>query len=101
VRRYSDFAVLYRTNAQSRSIEEQFLRFGIPYKIYGGVRFYDRKEVKDIVAYLRAIYQPEDRASFERIVNIPARAIGERSVERFHEWREGNGYSIAQALDKV
>ncbi len=101
VRRFSDFAVLYRTNAQSRSIEEQFLRFGIPYKIYGGVRFYDRKEVKDIVAYLRVIYQPEDRASFERIVNIPARAIGERSLEKFHEWRENHGYGIENALERA
>ena len=70
-RKYRDFAVLYRTNAQSRSIEESFIRFGLPYRVVGGQRFYDRKEIKDVIAYLRLIYQPEDRISFDRIVNIP------------------------------
>src|SRR3989344_5044084 len=75
-RNFADFAVLYRTNAQSRAIEEVLLQYGIPYRIVGSVRFYERKEVKDILAYLRLIYQPEDTASFERIVNVPPRGIG-------------------------
>jgi len=100
-RSYKDFAVLYRTNAQSRAIEEVFVHYGIPYRIVGGVRFYDRKEVKDILAYLRLIYQPEDTASFERIVNVPARGIGAKSLLSFHDWRFQNGYSLAEALAKA
>lgn len=69
---YRDYAVLYRTNAQSRSIEEAFVHYGIPYRVVGGVRFYDRKEIKDVIAYLRLIFQPEDLVSFERVVNVPA-----------------------------
>ena len=80
---YQDYAVLYRTNAQSRPIEEAFIRYGIPYHIVGGVRFYDRKEIKDILAYLRVIYQPEDRISLERIINTPARGIGPKSLSSF------------------
>jgi len=85
-RKYSDYAVLYRTNAQSRAIEEMFVRFGVPYRIVGGVRFYDRKEVKDIIAYLRLIYQPEDRVSFERIANVPTRGLGPKSLDVFNVW---------------
>ncbi len=99
VRSYNDFAVLYRTNAQSRGIEEQFVRFGLPYKIVGGVRFYDRAEVKDIMAYLRLIYQPEDIVSFRRIVNIPTRSIGAKSIESFLDWRVENGYTLQQAME--
>ena len=80
---YSDHAVLYRTNAQSRPVEEAFIRYGIPYQIVGGVRFYERKEIKDILAYLRLIYQPEDRVSLERIINVPARGIGPKSLGLF------------------
>ncbi len=97
-RRFSDFAVLYRTNAQSRSLEEALIQYGIPYRIVGGVRFYDRKEIKDLVAYLRLIYQPEDRISFERIVNVPTRGIGVRSLQKFYEWYEGLGMSLNDAL---
>ncbi|HSE29367.1 MAG TPA: UvrD-helicase domain-containing protein [Candidatus Saccharimonadales bacterium] len=86
-RRFKDFAVLYRTNAQSRSIEESFIRYGIPYRIVGGVRFYDRKEIKDIIAFMRLIYQPADRASFLRIVNVPSRGLGNISVQRFLDWK--------------
>ncbi|MEM6997523.1 MAG: UvrD-helicase domain-containing protein [Patescibacteria group bacterium] len=100
-RTYSDFAVLYRTNAQSRSIEEQFVRYGVPYRIFGGVRFYDRKEVKDIMAYLRLIYQPEDRVSFERIINTPSRGIGTKSVENFYAWMATEGLSLSGALDRI
>ena len=75
-RHYQDIAVFYRTNSQSRSLEEQLIRQAIPYRIYGGTRFYDRKEVKDLLAYLRLIYQPDDRLSFDRIVNVPLRGLG-------------------------
>lgn len=99
--RYRDYAVLYRTNAQSRSVEEAFVRYGIPYRVVGGVRFYDRKEIKDILAYLRLIFQPEDRVSFERIVNVPARGIGARSLENFFAWQRLNGYLLHQALTEA
>ena len=100
-RQLSDFAVLYRTNAQSRSLEEQFVRLGVPYKIFGGVRFYDRAEIKDIIAYLRLIYQPEDKASFVRIVNTPPRGVGKTSLERFNYWRESKDLSLNEALVKL
>lgn len=100
-RHYRDYAVLYRTNAQSRSIEEAFVHMGIPYRVVGGVRFYDRKEIKDIMAYLRIIFQPEDRVSFERIVNVPARGVGTKSVQNFFEWQGANGFSLYDALTRV
>lgn len=101
VRGYKDFAVLYRTNAQSRALEEVFVHYGLPYRIVGGVRFYDRKEVKDIMAYLRLIYQPEDIVSLERVVNVPARGVGDKSLSNFYDWRLRNGYSLEQALAQV
>jgi DNA helicase-2/ATP-dependent DNA helicase PcrA len=97
-RRFSDFAVLYRTNAQSRSVEETFIQYGIPYRIVGGVRFYDRKEIKDLIAYLRLIYQPEDRISFERVVNLPTRGVGAKSIQNFYEWYESLGMPLSEAL---
>ncbi len=100
-RRFQDFAVLYRTNAQSRSLEEALVRYGVPYRIVGGQRFYDRKEIKDVMAYLRLLYQPEDRVSFERIVNVPTRGIGTKSIEKFYEWRQANKFNLEQALEKV
>ncbi len=100
-RSFKDFAVLYRTNAQSRSIEEAFIQYGIPYRIVGGQRFYDRKEIKDIVAYLRLIYQPDDRVSFERIVNVPARGVGAKSLLNFFEWQTAENLSLSQALMEV
>lgn len=100
-RRYSDFAILYRTNAQSRSIEETFVRYNIPYRIVGGTRFYDRKEIKDLVAYLRLIYQPEDRISFERVVNVPGRGVGAKSLENFYQWQQANGFNLGEALDRA
>jgi DNA helicase-2/ATP-dependent DNA helicase PcrA len=100
-RQYKDFAVLYRTNAQSRAIEEVFVHYGIPYRIVGGVRFYDRKEIKDIMAYLRFIFQPEDFVSFERIVNVPARAVGTKSLQSFNSWRARLGYSLYDGLKNV
>lgn len=98
IRKYSDFALLYRTNAQSRSLEEQFVRYGIPYKIVGGVRFYDRAEIKDLLAYLRLMYQPEDLVSFNRIINVPTRGIGAKSVQSFLDWRLQQGISLQEAL---
>lgn len=100
-RRYGDFAILYRTNAQSRPIEEVFVRHNLPYHIVGGVRFYERKEIKDIMAYLRLIYQPEDSSSFERIVNVPARGLGPKSLDIFAAWRIGNGYGQLEGLEKI
>jgi len=98
---YSNFAVLYRTNAQSRALEEVFMRRGLPYRIIGGVRFYDRKEIKDIMAYLRLIYQPEDLISFERIVNVPTRGLGIKSVATFNQWRDEHGYGLLEGLGRV
>lgn len=100
-RKFSDFAILYRTNAQSRALEEALLRYNVPYRIVGGQRFYDRKEIKDLIAYLRLIYQPADRVSFMRIVNTPARSLGPTSVTRFLEWQRDTGLSIAGALSEV
>jgi DNA helicase-2/ATP-dependent DNA helicase PcrA len=97
-RYYRDYAVLYRTNAQSRSVEEAFVHYGVPYRVVGGVRFYDRKEIKDIMAYLRLIFQPEDRVSLERIVNVPTRGIGSKSVQNFFAWQQAGQLTLAQAL---
>lgn len=97
-RKASDFTVLYRTNAQSYTLERAFLQQRIPYKIVGGVRFYDRKEVKDILAYLRLVFQPNDRMSFSRIANVPTRGVGATSLERFLTWQAGSGLDIVSAL---
>ncbi len=103
---YMDHAVLYRTNAQSRPVEEAFIRYGIPYHIVGGVRFYDRKEIKDIIAYLRLIYQPEDRLSLERIVNVPTRSIGPKSLATFLSFADklgslNNAFMTVQTCDNL
>lgn len=101
LRNYNDFAILYRTNAQSRSLEEACLHYGIPYRIVGGQRFYDRKEIKDIVAYIRLLFQPEDRVSFERVINVPTRGIGAKSIETFFSWLQSQDISLSHALDIV
>jgi DNA helicase-2/ATP-dependent DNA helicase PcrA len=100
-RNYGDYAVLYRTNAQSYTLERAFLQHRIPYQIIGGVRFYDRKEIKDMIAYLRLIYQPNDRMSFTRIANVPTRGIGATSLEQFLIWQSGNGMDIISSLVNV
>ncbi|HSX44941.1 MAG TPA: UvrD-helicase domain-containing protein [Candidatus Saccharimonadales bacterium] len=100
-RNFEDFAVLYRTNAQSRVIEETMIRYGVPYRIVGGVRFYDRKEVKDVIAYLRLLYQPNDQVGFERIVNVPTRGIGTKSLINFYNWQATNKLTLQEALDSV
>lgn len=101
LRNFNDFAVLYRTNAQSRSLEEACIHYGIPYRIVGGQRFYDRKEIKDIIAYVRLLFQPEDRVSFQRIINVPARGVGTKSVQTFFEWQTSSGFLLHEALDRV
>ncbi len=93
-RRPDEFAVLYRTNAQSYTMERALLQARVPYQIVGGVRFYDRKEIKDITAYLRLIYQPNDRMSFSRIANVPGRGLGASSLERFMIWQSATGMDI-------
>ncbi len=98
---YRDCAVLYRTNAQSRSLEEALLRARLPYKIVGGTRFYERKEIKDALAYLRLIYQPNDRVSFERIVNVPARGLGAKSLERLTEFARAEDLGIVEAAARA
>lgn len=87
-----EIAVLYRTNAQSRNIEEQLIRFNIPYKIIGGFRFYARKEIKDIISYLRVIQNPKDSVSWERIINVPPRGIGDKSKEKI----KLDGWNVAE-----
>ncbi len=79
---HNDFAVLYRTNAQSRAIEETFLRFKIPYKVVGGVRFYERKEIKDMIAYLRFLANPKDMEAMNRAIQVPARGIGDKTIDK-------------------
>lgn len=100
-RPYLHFAVLYRTNAQSRVIEEMLMKSSIPYKIYSGTRFYDRKEIKDILAYLRTIENPVDDVSVKRIVNVPKRGIGAKSIERFEKYADENGENFFTALLNV
>lgn len=94
-----DFAVLYRVGAQSRSVEEAFLRHNIPYKIVGGTRFYERKEIKDALAYLRFLHNPNDVINFSRIINLPPRGLGDKSLERLFTYSRGHGLSLMQALE--
>ena len=101
LRQYRDFAILYRTNAQSRSIEESLVHYGIPYRIIGGQRFYDRKEIKDVMAYLRLVFQPEDRISFERVVNVPTRGVGAKSLQVFFQWQTDNNLTLFSALQQA
>jgi DNA helicase-2/ATP-dependent DNA helicase PcrA len=96
--RPQDVAVMYRTNAQSRAIEESFLRYGIRYQLVGGTRFYQRREVKDALAYLRILRSDTDVVSFERIINVPARSIGERTLEVLRAWSAGAGVSTWEAI---
>ena len=97
-RKYGEFAILYRANAMSYSLERALLQQRIPYQIIGGVRFYDRKEIKDMIAYLRLLYQPNDRMSLSRIVNVPTRGIGATSLEKFLLWQANSGMDIIAAL---
>ena len=98
--KYSDFAVLYRMNTQSRSIEEILVREGIPYKIVGGHKFYERKEIKDIIAYLRLIQNTSDNLSLQRIINEPKRGIGKTSLEKIESLATANGISMYEVIKK-
>ncbi|WP_181218482.1 DNA helicase PcrA [Bacillus subtilis] len=100
-RKLSDIAILYRTNAQSRVIEETLLKAGLNYNIVGGTKFYDRKEIKDILAYLRLVSNPDDDISFTRIVNVPKRGVGATSLEKIASYAAINGLSFFQAIQQV
>jgi DNA helicase-2/ATP-dependent DNA helicase PcrA len=95
---YRDMAVLYRTNAQSRVIEEAFMRAGVPYTIVGGLKFYDRKEIKDILAYLRVIFNPADAVGLLRIINVPRRGIGDTTVGRLNDYAAAQGITLFDAV---
>lgn len=95
---YNDFAILYRTNAQSRIFEESFRRKGIPYKIVGGTKFYDRKEIKDILAYLKVLINPQDDISIKRIINVPKRSIGDATVNKVQEFATNFELNMWDAL---
>ena len=96
--RWGDVAVFYRTNAQSRVVEEHLLRSGIPYKVIGGTRFYDRREVKDALAYLKAVVNPADEVSVKRVLNVPKRGVGDSTVVKLDAWAARHGVTFAEAL---
>ncbi|MBV9660779.1 MAG: DNA helicase PcrA [Acidimicrobiales bacterium] len=95
---WGDVAVFYRTNAQSRAVEEELVRRDIPYKVVGGTRFYDRREIKDMLAYLQAVANPTDEVSLKRIVNVPKRGVGDTSIDRLDKWAQDRGTSFADAM---
>lgn len=100
-RSYSDFAVLYRTNAQSRVIEEMMVKANIPYNMVGGIKFYERKEIKDLLAYLHVIVNPNDDFSLTRIINVPRRGIGAATLEKLQQYANDHGISIFQAISEM
>lgn len=100
-RQLKDFAILYRTNAQSRVLEETLLKANIPYTMVGGHKFYDRKEIRDILAYLTVIANPKDSLSFRRIVNVPKRGIGESSLEKLQDFANDHNWSLLEASENV
>ncbi|MFZ2444052.1 MAG: UvrD-helicase domain-containing protein, partial [Ilumatobacteraceae bacterium] len=95
---WKEMAAFYRTNAQSRVLEESFMRFGIPYKVVGGTRFYDRREIKDAMAYLRAVVNPADEVSIKRVLNVPKRGVGDGSVAKLDAFAKADGISFAEAM---
>lgn len=99
--KYSDCAVLYRTNAQSRVVEELFLQRGIPYRIFGGLRFYDRKEIRDVLGYLRLLVNPADDVSLIRIINVPKRGVGEGTIAKLQAHANRYGLSLFDALHQA
>ena len=99
--RLGDIAVLYRTNAQSRALEEVLLRRGVPYRLVGGLRFYERREVKDVLAYLRLIANPQDTLSFSRVINVPRRKLGEKSLAQLGYWADAHGMSAWDSLTRL
>jgi len=98
---YNQYAILYRTNSQSRALEEACMAAGIPYRIYGGLKFYDRKEIKDIIAYLKLIYNPDDSQSFKRIVNVPKRSIGDTTIKHLQEFADKEDISLFEAVKRI
>ena len=98
---WGEMAVFYRTNAQSRAVEEELVRRNIPYKVIGGTKFYERKEIKDLLAYLRAVANPADEVSLKRIVNVPKRGVGDTSISRLDAWAAGHGVPFAEALQRA
>ena len=98
---YEDFSILYRTNAQSRAIEEALIAEGIPYKILGGLKFYDRKEIKDIIAYLKLIYNTSDSQSLKRIINVPKRSIGTTTVQKVEELASGHNVALYDVIENT
>ncbi len=98
---YNRFAILYRTNAQSRALEEACISLGIPYKIYGGLKFYDRKEIKDAIAYLKLIHNPNDSQSLKRIINVPKRAIGDTTIRHLQTFADEQDISLYEAIEKI
>ena len=99
--RWGDMAVFYRTNAQSRVLEEYLMRVGIPYKVVGGTRFYDRKEIKDAIGYLKAVANPADEVSVKRVLNTPKRGVGDTSVGKIDSFASMHGYTFMQALERA
>jgi DNA helicase-2/ATP-dependent DNA helicase PcrA len=97
--RWGDIAVFYRTNAMSRVVEEELVRAEVPYRVIGGTRFYERREVKDALAYLRAVINPTDEVSLKRIVNVPKRGVGDTSLGRIDAWAASHGVTFDEALD--
>src|SRR5262249_55736017 len=95
--RYGDVAVFYRTNVQSRVLEEALVRSGVPYRVFGGVKFYDRREIKDALAYLRALVNPDDEVSWKRIANTPKRGVGDTSVNKIEAYASGAGLTFKDA----
>ncbi|MEM8859799.1 MAG: UvrD-helicase domain-containing protein [Chloroflexota bacterium] len=93
-----DCAVMYRTNAQSRTIEEAFIREGIPYRLVGATRFYGRREIKDVVAYMRLVHNPADEFSFSRVINVPKRGIGAKTISKLKEWGQEWGWQPGEAV---
>ena len=98
---FKDFAVMYRTNAQSRAMEQGFINENIPYTLVGGVGFYKRREVRDMLSYLRVVHNPDDRVSFERIINVPKRSIGKKSIQQFQEWVAKEDMTYTEALNRL
>jgi DNA helicase-2/ATP-dependent DNA helicase PcrA len=98
---YRDFAILYRTNAQSRALEDGFRRRSVPYQIVGGVRFYERREIQDVLAYLRLVSNPRDEGAFERVVNYPRRGIGDKSVDALRAWAKQQGIGLLEAAERA
>jgi DNA helicase-2/ATP-dependent DNA helicase PcrA len=99
--RYRDVAVFYRTNAQSRVLEDVFMRTGVPYKVFGGVRFYQRKEIKDVLSYLRLLMNPQDVISFRRAVNTPKRGVGDATVAAVESFAQTEGIPVLEAVRRV